>query len=130
MTTYSEQGCPFKDGGCSYLDHNHPMTTSTIKENVDDLLCRFATGYTRKELITFGEEDTGLDDMEVIDQLKEVDKFTDAILQLFDEAEKRGREAGFFGARVACKECNNCETNRLTLKYLDNGDDKQGGSEG
>lgn len=61
---------------------------------LDDALCKFATGYTRLELLESSEEDTGLDEYEVKEELEAVDKLKQKILQKMNEAEINGLRFG------------------------------------
>lgn len=65
-------------------------TDQTIEQQMDDILCKFATGYTRAELLEYPEEDTGLDAREIVGELVAVDKAHEAILQLTIEAREEG----------------------------------------
>ena len=56
------------------------MGKPTELEKLDNILCRFATGYNRIELLTYSVDDTGLDYQEVEEELKHVDKYKQAIL--------------------------------------------------
>ncbi len=58
------------------------MTTTNTTKTIDDILCSLTTGYTRKQLLEYSEEDTGLDKYEVLDELKSIDKATQALNQL------------------------------------------------
>ena len=53
---------------------------------LDDLLLRLTTGYSRKDLLELSEEDTGLDQFEVQEELKSVDKAKAIILARQAEA--------------------------------------------
>lgn len=54
-------------------------------EEMDNILCKLTTGYTRKELMSFPEEDTGLDEFEVKEELEDVDDAKAAITPLIKE---------------------------------------------
>lgn len=78
MTTYTEEGCPFKDGGCTYPEHHHESEPNTeLRRQIEKLLYEKATSFqainyeelTDDLLALFTTQNTAL--------LKEVEKVID-----------------------------------------------------
>ena len=72
----------------------------SIDKKIDDLLCRLTTGYTRHELLTFSEEDTGLDKLEVVEELKSVDKAIISIQALLQQTRLEAYKKGYVDAGI------------------------------
>ena len=58
---------------------------TNYSERLDRVLCKLTTGYTREELLSYSEEDTGLDEFEVKEELEAVDEAKQAITSLIKE---------------------------------------------
>ena len=58
---------------------------TNYNERLDEMLCKLTTGYTIEELLSLPEEDTGLDEFEVKEELEAVDDAKQAINSLFKE---------------------------------------------
>ncbi len=58
---------------------------TNYNESLDEVLCKLTTGYTREELLSRPEEDTGLDEFEVKEELEVVDDAKQALTSLIKE---------------------------------------------
>ena len=58
---------------------------TNYNERLDRVLCKLTTGYTREELLSYSEEDTGLDEFEVKEELEAVDEAKQALTSLIKE---------------------------------------------
>lgn len=73
---------------------------------IDRILCRLATGYTRKELLESSGEDTGLDEFEVQDELEAVDRTKAQLASLIEQ---------YFAEVIKVPECN-CKHARYIIQ--------------
>ena len=58
---------------------------TNYNERLDEILCKLTTGHTRKELLSLPEEDTGLDEFEVKEELEAVDNAKATLTSLTKE---------------------------------------------
>ena len=50
MTTYTEEGCPFKSGGCTYPEHNHQSEPSLNSPLINKLVKDVAAIDTSRDM--------------------------------------------------------------------------------
>jgi hypothetical protein len=79
------------------------MKDQTLEDSIDEMLCNFATGFTRQELLNLPEEETGLDEFEVSDELAEVDKTKQALLALVKTEVEKAEQAVIDKAHTPCE---------------------------